>query len=192
MKQRIILASGSPTRRNMNERLGLNFEIIPSKYEEDMTLNLPPENLAMELAYGKANDVAKNLDDAIVIGIDTFVVFKGKMIGKPKNKEDAINILKELSGKTHEVFSGIAIINCKNNDIIRDFEVTKVKFRELTEKEILNYVNTLEPLNKAGAYGVQGKGGVLVEKFDGCFYNVEGFPVSKILNLLKKMNIDYF
>lgn len=192
MKKRIILATGSPTRKNINEKLGLNFEIIPSKYEEDMALDLPPEKLAMELAYGKANDIAKDHHEEIIIGIDTFVVFEGKTIGKPKDKEDAINILKKLSGKMHEVFSGIAIIDCENKKIIKDFEVTKVKFRKLDNSEIINYVNSLEPLNKAGAYGVQGKGGILVEKFDGCFYNVEGFPVSKILSLLKKINIDYF
>jgi len=192
MKQRIILASSSKTRKKILERMGLKFEIIPSNFIEDMNLKLPPEKLAMEIAYGKAEDVSKDLKEGIVIGIDTFVYFNGKVIGKPKNKEDAINILKNFSGNTHLVYSGIVIIDCKNKNSIKDYEVTKVKFRKLSEKEIINYVESGEPLDKAGAYGVQGLGGILAEKFEGCFFNVEGFPISKIIEGLKKLGVDYY
>ncbi len=191
MKQRIILASGSETRKSIINKFGLKFEIIPSKYEEDMSLKLEPKKLAMELAYGKANDVARGLDEGIVIGIDTFVYFDGKVIGKPKDKEDAMKILKNFSGKTHLVYSGIAIIDSATKKTIKDYEVTKVKFRKLSDDEIKKYVESGEPLNKAGAYGAQGKGGILAERFEGCYYNVEGFPTSKILNNLKKFGVDY-
>lgn len=190
MKPRLILASTSPTRRKIAESIGFKFEVIPSNYKEDMNIKSTPEDLAMTLAFGKAEDVAKNINEGIVIGIDTFVYFEGEIIGKPEDKEDAFRIIKKLSDKTHFIYSGIALIDTRNKNMIKDFEITKVKFRDLNDNEILKYAETGEPMNKSGAYAIQEKGAFLIEKIDGCFYNITGFPINKIISGLKKLNVD--
>jgi len=192
MKPKIILASGSPTRKKIAKRIGLKFKIIPSNFVEDMSLNLSPEELAMELAYGKAEDVARNLREGIVIGIDTFIYFNGNIIGKPKDKEDAYKILISLSNNVHFIYSGIALIDIKNKKIIKDFEVTKVKFRDLDDYEINKYIDSGEPMNKAGAYAIQEKGDILIERIEGCYLNIAGFPYNKIIKGLKKLGVKEF
>jgi len=192
MKTRIILATGSPTRRKIAEKTGLKFEFIPSNYEENMELDLEPEKLVMELAHGKALDVAKNINEGIVIGIDTFIYFNGQIIGKPKDKEDAYKILKALSNKVHLVYTGIAFIDAKEKKVIQDFDITKVKFRDLDEKEIIQYIESGEPMNKAGAYAIQENGDILIERVEGCYLNIVGFPYDKIIKGLKKLDVDVF
>ena len=192
MKKKIILASTSPRRHGMARQMGLEFEIVPSNYEENMSVDLNPEKLAMTLAYGKAKEVSERIKEGIILGIDTFVVFNNKKLGKPKSKEEAFETLKVLSGKIHEVYSGIAIINCETGVEIKDFEVTKVKFRKLNDDEINSYIKTGEPMDKAGAYGIQGLGSIFVEKVDGCYTNVVGFPVYNIYKNLKKLGVDIF
>jgi septum formation protein len=192
MKQRIILATGSPTRRKIAERTGLKFDFIPSKYVEDMSLNLPPEELAMELAYGKAEDVAKDLSEGIVLGIDTFAYFNGQVIGKPEDKEDAFKMLKGFSNNVHLVYSGICLIDCKTKKIIKDFDLTRVKFRDLDDSEINRYVESGESLNKAASYAIQENGDVLIERVEGCYLNIAGFPFNKIVDGLKKLGVNVF
>ena len=192
MKQKIILASTSPRRHGLAQEMGLEFDVVASSYEEDMTQNLPPKELAMTLSYGKAKDVAKRFREGIVIGIDTFVVFDGKKLGKPKNKEDAFVMLKSFSGKWQEVYSGVAIIDRKTGNEARDCEVTRVKFRELSDDEIQKYIATGEPMDKAGAYGIQGLSSIFIERVDGCYFNVVGFPIYNVYKNLCKLGVNIF
>jgi septum formation protein len=190
MKKKIILASTSPRRHELARQMGLDFEITPSNYEEDMTIDLKPEKLAMTLAYGKAKEVAERIKRGVVLGVDTFIVFNGKKLGKPKSKADAFKMLKSFSGKTQEVYSGVALIDCETGKEIKDYEVAKVKFGKMSDAEIKKYIKTGEPMGKAGAYGIQGLGSLFVEKIDGSYTNVIGFPVRNIYNNLKKIGVD--
>ena len=176
----------------MAQEMGLEFEIVPSNYEEDMTLGLSSENLAKTLASGKAKDVAKGRKEGIVIGIDTFVVFEGKKLGKPKSKEDAFRMLKSFSGKWQEVYSGVSVIDCTSGKEVIDCEITRVKFRDLEDDEIEKYIATGEPMDKAGAYGIQGLASIFIEKVDGCYFNIMGFPIHNIYKNLKKQGVSIF
>lgn len=192
MKKEIILASTSPRRHEAARAMGLEFKIVPSDYEEDMDLEKSPEDLVMYLAHGKAADVAKKHKKGIVIGVDTIVVFNDKILGKPRDKEDAFNMLKSFSGKTQEVYSGVCLIDCETGKMIKDYEITKVKFRKVDDSEINSYVATGEPLDKAGAYGIQDLSSIFIEKVDGCYFNVTGFPVYNIYKNLRKLGVDIF
>ncbi|MFH1802279.1 MAG: nucleoside triphosphate pyrophosphatase [archaeon] len=192
MKKKLILASTSPRRHALAKEMGLEFRVVPSKYEEDMTQKMSAKNLAKTLAHGKAQEVANRIKNGIVIGVDTFVVFRGKLLGKPKNKKEAVKMLLSFSDKWQEVYSGVAIIDCKKNKTILDYEVTKVKFRKVNPKEVKIYVDTGEPLDKAGAYGIQGLSSIFIEKVDGCYFNVVGFPVMNIYKNLTKLGVNIF
>ncbi len=192
IKQKIILASTSPRRKELATEMGLEFEIIPSDYEEDMTKKLSPKKMVTTFSYGKAEDVAKRLTEGIVIGVDTIVVFKGKKIGKPKSAEQAIQMLQSFSGKWQSVYSGVAVIDAKTKKFVVDYEITKVKFRKLDLAEIKAYVATGDALDKAGAYGIQGLSSIFFEKVDGCYTNVIGFPSYCVYRNLKKMGVNIF
>lgn len=188
--KKIILASSSPRRKELMTRLfNDNFQIITSSYEEDNNLNIDPKEMAMLHSLEKAKDVARN-NNGIIIGADTIVVYGNKVLGKPKDKEDAKKMLKYISGKYVDVISGIAIV--EGDKEINDYEITKVKMKQMTEKEIEAYVNTGEPMDKSGAYGAQEKGAVLIEKIEGCYFNVVGLPLFKLHNMLKDFNISIF
>ncbi len=177
---KIILASGSPRRKEMLEKFNLNPTVVNSKYIEKSMPYENPVQVTMSLAFNKALSVSENYKDDIVIGADTIVVYNNIILGKPKDEEDAYRILSLLSGNTHEVITGIALIHVDRNIKIIDYEKTKVKFRKLDSKRILKYIETGEPFDKAGAYGIQGLGAILVEKIDGCYSNVVGLPLTKI------------
>ena len=140
----------------------------------------------MSLAFQKAYDISKLYPDKIVIGADTIVVYDGQVLGKPKDNDDAFRILKLLNGNEHNVITGISLIQNSSNIKIVDYESTLVKFRFLSDKEINNYIETFEPMDKAGAYGIQGQGALLVEKINGCYLNVVGLPLVKLDFLLNK------
>ena len=190
MERKIILASGSPRRKQLLEQIGLQFKIRESEYEEDMTALSDPYELCKFLALQKAKDVARHYEDAIIIGADTFIVFEGEIIGKPKDEKDAEKTLRRLSGKENEAVTGFAIIDTKNNTAINDFGKGIVKFKELTDVEISEYIATGEPLKMAGAYGFMNRAAVLIEEVKGDFYSVIGLPLNKIYIELKKMGID--
>ena len=191
-----ILASASPRRKELLEILGLKFEIIVSEAEENLNKNLPAELYVNELALIKASAVAKNIkngEDAIVIAADTVVCLDGEILEKPKDNEDAFNILKKLSKNTHTVFTGICVMRMKDGYCITKCVKTDVIFKELSDREIRNYISTGEPADKAGAYGIQGKGAVFVEKINGDYNNVVGLPISELYDiLLKEFDIDIF
>ncbi|MFA5993502.1 MAG: Maf family protein [Parcubacteria group bacterium] len=188
--RKIILASKSPRRKFLLEQIGLKFDIHESDYDEDMQAMTDPHELVKFLALNKARDVAKHYDDAIVIGADTFVIFKDKFIGKPKNEQDARETLHNFSGKEHEVVTGFAIIDTRNNVIINDVGMASVKFRDLSEAEIDNYIATGEPMTRAGSYGLMERAAVLIESINGDFYSVIGLPLNKVYINLLKMGVD--
>lgn len=190
MKRRMVLASKSPRRRELLEMLGAQFEVITSDCDENIT-GLAPRDLVRELALRKAEAVYERLNDpdAVVIGSDTIVTPDGvKALGKPRDRGDAVRTLTELSGKWHSVCTGIAVIG-RAADItskkIAETVETKVKFLDLTKEECERYADTGEPLDKAGSYGIQGRGGALVEKIDGDYYSVVGLPVSRLRVILR-------
>lgn len=190
MSKKIILASGSPRRRELMDREGFEFTVITSKAEENYDPSLPPQEIAQSLAKLKAQAVAsalpaQDLEDSIVIGADTIVALDGVIYGKPADASDACRMLRELSGKTHQVITGVCII-C-NKDAQAFAQSTNVNFKELSGIEIQEYVASGEPLDKAGAYGIQGLGGKLVDSIDGDFDNVVGLPIKTLAPKLRAL-----
>lgn len=182
----IILASSSPRRKELLKRYNLDFEIIASQIEERVLPYEEPVQVVMTLAFQKADDIAKRINkDAIVIAADT-VVYLDSILGKPKDEEDAFHMLGSLSGKEHFVITGLALIDTSIGKKIVDYETTKVKFRELTPEKIRSYISTGEYKDKAGAYGIQGYGDILVEYIIGPYSNVVGLPIAKLDKLLEK------
>ena len=178
----LILASASPRRAEILSMLGYEFEIIPASCDEN-THGLTAKEAVGELARRKAQAVADLYPDRTVLGSDTLVTLEGKVLGKPKSEEDAANMLRTLSGKTHSVFTGISAVS--GNKSVTETVEAKVTFRTLTEKEIADYIATGEPMDKAGAYGIQGKGAILVDSIEGDFFNVMGLPAARVYLLLK-------
>ncbi|MDD2446723.1 MAG: Maf family protein [Tissierellia bacterium] len=184
--ERIVLASGSPRRREIMEKYNIDLIVEKSNVDENINRGETPEQVSMTLSLIKALDVSNRFPKDIVIGADTIVVVDGKILGKPKGKEDAYDMLNILSGRIHEVITGVALIKADMNIKIIDYEKTRVKFRKLTDDMIYRYIGTNEPFDKAGAYAIQGVGQILVENIDGCFFNVVGLPLTKIDKLLSK------
>ncbi|MFA5830515.1 MAG: Maf family protein [Candidatus Paceibacterota bacterium] len=185
MKKKIILASASPRRKILLAKAGVVFDVVPSDYEEDMNISLPPRELAKYLSQGKAESVAERYPGAIIISADTFVVYEGKIIGKPHTPEKAKEILHMLSGVSHSVITGFTVMEAGGKRI-SCAEETKVFFKNLTDETINAYIATGEPLDKAGAYAAQELGGALVERIEGDIENVVGLPTKKVLAVLKE------
>ena len=177
--EKIILASNSPRRR---EILGgfIDFEIITREINEIKDDSFSPWTNVMGLAFGKGIEVAKENEDSIVLSADTLVELDGKLMGKPKNRDDAREMIKSLSGKVHNVYTGYAIFKLSQAVKYVDYDKSSVKFYELSDEEVENYLDTLEYEDKAGAYGIQGKGALLVEEIRGDFFNIVGLPIGKI------------
>lgn len=183
---KIILASKSPRRKEILETMGVSFEIDVADVDESVSDDFSPVEAVCEISKRKAQRIAeRHGEDEIVISADTVVVIDGKIIGKPKDKEDAFCILKNLSGRTHEVYTGFTV--CANGKTKTDFEVTKVHFKELCDDDIRRYIETGEPMDKAGAYGIQQKGNLFVDYIHGDYYNVVGFPISKICVTIREL-----
>lgn len=182
---KIVLASKSPRRKELLSNLGLDFEIVESNFEEYST-EMEPYKYVMDLSFNKSMNVARHLkEDAVVIGADTVVVFDGTILGKPKDRNEAYNMLKSLSGKFHTVYTGVTIVRTTDMKYIKDFEVTKVWIKKLEDDLILRYINKGECDDKAGAYAIQGFGALIVEKIEGDYFNVVGLPLSKLSDILK-------
>lgn len=186
----IILASSSPRRIEILKTLNVNFDVIPSVCDEQVE-KCSPVDTVIKLSKNKALNVEKRINDKkIIIAADTIVYCKGLILGKPKSMDDAFKMLKLLSGTSHEVITGLCIIDCRNNKILSDFEKTTVYFDELSDDDIRSYIATGEPMDKAGAYGIQGMGGLFVKKIEGCYFNVVGLPVNKLYGMLRKMGVN--
>ncbi|MGI9950881.1 Maf family protein [Moorellaceae bacterium AZ2] len=186
----LVLASGSPRRQQLLSQLGLQFQTVPSSIEENGYDQLPPVDRVRALARAKAQDVARNLSEAVVVGADTLVVCGGRILGKPSSPAEAEAMLNFLSGKTHQVYTGVAVVAVPGEVSREAWECTEVRFRRLTSREIKAYVATGEPLDKAGAYGIQGLGALLVEGIKGDFFNVVGLPLVKTAMLLEEFGIN--
>lgn len=182
----LILASGSLRRQKMLRDLGWTFEIRQSAVSEIMDADKTPGENVIQLSEKKARAVADGLEkDAIVIGADTIVVLNGEILNKPSNPEEARMMLSRLSRRTHQVFTGFTLLDVISKKILSDYAVTGVTFRELDTDEIDAYVRSGAPLDKAGAYGIQGDiSATFAERIDGCFYNVVGLPLAKIYTAL--------
>jgi len=187
--RKIILASASTRRHEILKLTGLNFSVWPSTYEEDLKLPLKPRELARFLSRKKAEAVAHKYKNAIIIAADTFIVFKKRLLGKPHTEKDAENMLKMLNGKIHSVITGFTIIDTGSNKTLSRSVETRVYFKKLTREEISAYVRSKEPLDKAGAYAVQGLGAVFIEKIEGDFFNVMGLPLFALTESLEKFGI---
>ncbi len=185
----LYLASSSPRRKELLQQLGLNFTIYPSSISEDKFFHLQPEKRAVELAKSKAHDVAKKMNQGIVIAADTMVVFDGRVLDKPSDNLEAKEMLATLSGNKHKVITGLALVNVTDKITLSDSAVTDVWFRQLKSFEIDNYISTDEPADKAGAYGIQGLGALFVDKINGCYYNVVGLPLAVLTKMLEAFGV---
>ncbi len=184
----MILASKSPRRKEILSGFGIDVRIDTREIEEVSDKDTIVEKL-MDISSKKSLEVAKANPEEYVVSADTAVIFQGEMLGKPKDKDDAYNTLKRLSGKEHQVITAYTITNIKKEIKLNNYETTDVLFKELSEEEINWYIDTGEPMDKAGAYGIQGKGSILVERIEGDFNNVKGFPLSKFYEDLKSLGI---
>lgn len=173
----LILASGSPRRRELLEKLGVPFEVIVSEADEALQPGLPPEDQAALLANRKARAVAAGLERGHVLGADTIVVRDGEILGKPADDDDAAGMLRRLSGRTHEVITGVALVDAMSGGSLFRGVTSRVHMRPLTEDEIAAYVATGEPRDKAGAYAIQGLGSGLIAGFEGCYNTIVGLPL---------------
>jgi len=187
--KRIILASASPRRRELLEKIGLKFEVEPSNYAEDMRSRLSPGELAKSISLEKAKVVASKHKNAIVIAADTFIVFRGKIMGKPGTEAEARKMLMMLRGKSHSVITGFTILDTDRNKVLTKSVETIIHIKNLTPEEIDAYVKSKEPLDKAGAYAIQGLGSVIVERIEGDYFNVMGLPLSALAEGLKEFGV---
>ncbi len=198
-KCRLVLASASPRRKELLAQIGAEFDILPARGEEHIS-TAKPEQAVIELSRQKAEEVAGLLvskkgitEKTVVLGADTIVAFQGEILGKPKSREDAARMLRMLSGNTHSVFTWVAAILLEHQEAVKTlsfFEETKVTMYPMTEGEIKGYVATGEPMDKAGAYGIQGKCAIYIEKIAGDYNNVVGLPVAALYQRLSKSGIE--
>jgi len=187
--KKLILASASPRRAQLLKLIGMEFEIIDSKMNERDESYIIPEVHVLELAQKKAQKVAENISNGVVVGADTIVVLNGEILGKPASSKEAHAMLRKLSGRTHIVYTGIALVDKPSGKMLSDYERTQVTFRDLGDEEIARYVATESPMDKAGAYGIQDQSAVFVTAISGCFYNVMGFPLAKFYARLQSFLI---
>jgi len=182
----IILASGSPRRREILANTNVKFTVITSDIDEKIFEDEEPTQLVLRLAFEKCMGVALKNPNDLVIGADTIVVLDNKILGKPKDEEEAFDMLSKLSNREHQVITGISIVNLANEKKLVDYAISNVKFKKLTDQDIKDYISTKECLDKAGSYGIQGYGALLVEEIKGDYFNIVGLPISKLSDILKE------
>jgi len=188
----LYLASQSPRRREILSDLGIPFHLRKSPYDESTSdvVGLVPNEQAARLAGLKAFHAATGLENGVVIGADTIVVLDEHVMGKPRDRDDAKRMLTMLSGRPHRVITGISLVDSKTGLTVTHAESTNVVFKALSEREITKYIDTPEPYDKAGAYAIQGMASLFVERIEGCYFNVVGFPVVAFGNLMKHIGLD--
>lgn len=186
---RVLLASSSPRRRELLTMIGIAHEVIPADIDEAYLPGEAPLSHVERLARAKADTIARVAPDAVVIGADTIVVIDGQVLGKPRDVAHAATMLRQLSGRTHEVFTAVAV--ARGPRIDSAVEVVSVTFRELRDEEISAYISTREPMDKAGAYGIQGYGATIVERIDGDFFAVMGLSLVRLVTLLEQHGVRY-
>ena len=187
--RKIILASASPRRKKLLEQLGIKFTVDISKIDESINENSDPYKIVEQLSLKKANEVGKRHKNAIIIAADTLVFMNGEIFGKPHTEKSALEMLKTLNGKPHDVITGFTILDTGNQKITTKSSTTTVYMKKMTEKEINWYVKTKEPLDKAGAYGIQELGAIFIEKINGDYSNVVGLPLYLLFETLRKHKV---
>lgn len=185
----IILASESTRRVDILRTLGIPFSIIPPDIDETRLPDETPRDFVLRISYGKAHKVGKLFPDKWVIGADTIVVYKNRILGKPLNEDDAFRMLALLKGKWHKVITGFCVLNVSKDITYRDVVETRVFMKDLVDQEIMKYIGTSEPIGKAGSYAVQGKGGYMVKEIKGSYSNVVGLPICEVAEVLLSLGI---
>ena len=188
--KRIILASASPRRKALLEQIGVKFSVDTTAKEDTGLAGQEPHSLAKETSRKKAESVAGRYPDAVIIAADTFGVIDGRIIGKPHSESEARTMLASLSGKSHTVITGFTVLDTLTGQAVSRSVETTVYMRRITALEIEAYVQTGEPLDKAGSYAIQGLGAVLVEKIEGDYFNVMGLPLSALAEVLKEFDVN--
>ncbi|MEW6727333.1 Maf family protein [Desulforudis sp. 1088] len=186
----LVLASASPRRRELLDGLGVSFKVVVADVDESLGFSKRPAPLVEELALRKARAVAERTPEGLVIGADTVVVLRGKILGKPRDEAEARSMLRELEGTSHEVYTGVAVIDAATGKAAVSHERTVVHFRHLTEEEISTYAATGEPADKAGAYAIQGLGSLFVTRIEGCYTNVVGLPLVRLAEMCRIFDYD--
>ena len=187
-----ILASRSPRRIEILNRIGIKPIVFPVKIEEKRLKEEKPHEYVLRLSRQKVKEAANSFSSGIIIGADTIVVLDNKFLGKPRDEKEAKEILKLLSGKKHFVYTGITLLKIEDKKLVSGYEKSKVYFINLTPEMIDWYIRTKEPMDKAGAYGIQGKAGIFIERIEGCYFNIVGFPLNLFYRLTKKLGINIF
>ncbi len=185
--KKLILASASPRRASLLRLLDMPFEIAPSNVDEALDTPLPPAEYVREIATRKARAVAPRFDRALVLGADTVVAIENAILGKPRDADHARDMLAQLSGKTHRVYTGLALADADTGQILTEVAITSVTLRALSQQDISRYVATGESLDKAGAYGAQGRASAFIQAVSGCFYNVVGLPLAQFWTLYHRL-----
>ncbi len=186
-----VLASASPRRRMLLDMIGLRHTVVPPSFEEDsVDCDDPPERV-LRLAREKALKVKKQVTTGVILGADTLVVQDGRILEKPFSRNDAVNMLSSLSNNWHEVYTGLHLVDVGNDRDTSSYEMTRVRFRKMDSKEINVYLKTGEPMDKAGSYGIQGFGGVFIKRIEGCYFNVVGLPLTRLMMLLDELGYFY-
>jgi septum formation protein len=185
----VILASASPRRSSLLRQSGVEFTTAPADVDERVLPGETPEGYAGRMSLDKARSAAVTAGEGIVIAADTIVVLKNEILGKPSDAQDAVRMLSMLSGRIHQVLTAITVMDAATGKTMTRLSRTKVRFRRLTAEEIALYVRTGEPLDKAGAYGIQGKGALLVSRIEGCYFNVVGLPISILSEMLGEFGV---
>jgi len=188
---KIVLASASPRRAEILRTVGVKFEVMPSRIEEEREPGESPKDYVLRLAKDKTLDVARGLFSGLVIGADTVVVVDDTVLEKPEDAEDARRMLRMLSGRWHQVLTGVCLFQASTGELLSDYSLTGVKFAPLSEKEIQWYINTDEPFGKAGAYAIQGFGALFIEQIQGNYMNVVGLPIELVYRLAKRLGVDF-
>ena len=191
-QRRLILASSSPRRQRLLADLGLVFEVRIPRFEEDLSPGIIPSEAALRNAQGKARSVAATEPDALIIGADTVVDCEGRILGKPGSTEEALETIRFLSGKAHCVTTGLCVVDSASGAEESLREETRVFFRELRPEEIQAYVERVKPLDRAGAYSIEDLGSLLVRRIEGCYFNVVGLPVPRLIELLRGFGLPLF
>lgn len=189
MKKELILASASPRRSELLAMTGMRFKVYPADVDETLLQGWTETEAVMELAVRKAKFVSPVFPDSIILSADTMVFCSGELLGKPIDEKDAVRMLKTLSGKEHEVLTGLCLLDTENNKSVVCFEQTKVRFRDLYEEDIAYYLLSGEPFDKAGAYAIQGKASMFIESIQGCYFNIVGLPLFRLGQALQELGV---
>lgn len=191
--KRLVLASASPRRRRMLRELGVACTAVTGTFQEmPHARGQSPARYVQHNAAAKAKNVAPGFKNALVVGADTVVVHRGRVLGKPRTQQEAFAYMRMLNGATHAVYTGLAIIDTADQSVITGYEKTLVTFKKMTVYEMRAYLQLIHPMDKAGAYAIQGAGAIIVKGIKGCYYNVVGFPVAKLEQMLLQRGVSLF